>query len=158
MLTLAASILLCFLLLWLLFGALGRALYPLLRNTMLSIDPAQASMLLLAWIAMPALIAWSVPVWLFEAATYWALARAMPSLPHPEASWLAMPVGTLSTLLPSTPGHVGTFDFFTQTATAAVGNPLVAATAFALIVHAVLWLSTTLAGGACLLIWTLRRS
>ena len=108
--------------------------------------------------AMPALIAWSVPVWLFEAATYWALARAMPSLPHPEASWLAMPVGTLSTLLPSTPGHVGTFDFFTQTATAAVGNPLVAATAFALIVHAVLWLSTTLAGGACLLIWTLRRS
>ena len=57
MLTLAASMLLCFLLLWLLFGALGRALYPLLRNTLLSIDPAQASMLLLAWIAMPALIA-----------------------------------------------------------------------------------------------------
>jgi Zn-dependent protease with chaperone function len=57
MLTLAASILLCFLLLWLLFGALSCALYPLLRNTMASIDPAQASMLLLAWFAMPVVIA-----------------------------------------------------------------------------------------------------
>jgi Zn-dependent protease with chaperone function len=57
MLTLAASLLLCFLLLWLLFGALNCALYPLLRNTMMSIDPAQASMLLLAWFAMPIVIA-----------------------------------------------------------------------------------------------------
>lgn len=57
MLSLAASMLLCFLALWLLFGALSCALYPLVRNTMASIDPAQASMLLLAWFAMPVMAA-----------------------------------------------------------------------------------------------------
>lgn len=108
--------------------------------------------------AMTALIVWTVPVWLFEGATYWAVARAMPSLTAPEAAWLAMPVGTLSTLLPSTPGHVGTFDYFAQTATVIAGNPLAEATAFVLIVHLVLWLTTTLTGGVCLLIWALAPS
>ena len=103
--------------------------------------------------AMPALIGWSILVWLFEGATYWAAARAMSSLPEPTAAWLAMPVGTLSTLLPSTPGHVGTFDYFAQAATMAAGNPLAEATAFTLIVHGMLWLPTTLTGSLCLLIW-----
>lgn len=105
--------------------------------------------------AMAGLIAWTFPVWVFEGATYWAVAKAMPSLPTPQAAWLAMPVGTLSTLLPSTPGHIGTFDYFAQIATVAAGNPLVEATAFVLIVHGVLWLTTTLTGGICLLIWGL---
>ncbi len=104
---------------------------------------------------MAALIGWTVPVWLFEGATYWAVARAMPVLPAPDAAWLAMPVGTLSTLLPSTPGHIGTFDYFAQLATVAAGNPLAEATAFVVIVHVVLWLTTTVTGGVCLLIWGL---
>lgn len=107
--------------------------------------------------AMPALVAWSVLVWVFEAAAYWALARALPAMPVPGAAWLAMPAGTLSTLLPSTPGHIGTFDYFTQLAVTAAGNPLAAATAFVLITHAMLWLTTTLSGGVCLLIWALSR-
>lgn len=106
--------------------------------------------------AMPALIGWTLPVWAFEGATYWAVARALPALPVPEAAWLAMPAGTLATLLPSTPGHVGTFDYFAQLATLAAGNPLAEATAFVLIVHAVLWLTTTLTGSVCLLVWALR--
>jgi len=106
---------------------------------------------------MPVLIGWTLPVWAFEGATYWAVARALPALPVPEAAWLAMPAGTLATLLPSTPGHVGTFDYFAQLATLAAGNPLAQATAFVLIVHAVLWLTTTLTGGICLMIWGLGR-
>lgn len=106
---------------------------------------------------MPVLIGWTLPVWAFEGATYWAVARALPALPVPEAAWLAMPAGTLATLLPSTPGHVGTFDYFAQLATLAAGNPLAQATAFVLIVHAVLWLTTTLTGGICLMIWGLAR-
>lgn len=106
---------------------------------------------------MPVLIGWTLPVWAFEGATYWAVARALPALPVPEAAWMAMPAGTLATLLPSTPGHVGTFDYFAQLATVAAGNPLAEATAFVLIVHAVLWLTTTLTGGVCLLIWGLGR-
>lgn len=107
--------------------------------------------------AMPALMFWSVLVWFFEGATYWVLARSIPALPAPEAAWLAMPTGTLSTLLPSTPGHVGTFDYFAQLAMTAAGNPLAEATAFVLITHAVLWLTTTLTGSVCLLIWALSR-
>ena len=36
-----------------------------------------------------------------------------------------------------------------------LGNPLAEATAFVMIVHAALWLPTTLAGGLCLVIWGL---
>ncbi len=105
--------------------------------------------------AMPSLMGWSALVWLFEGATYWTVARAMTALPLPGASWLVMPVGTLSTLLPSTPGHVGTFDYFAQTAAMAVGNPLAEATAFILIVHVALWLPTTVTGGICLVVWAI---
>lgn len=57
MLTLAASIILCFLALWLLLGALACLLYPLLRKTVHAIDPAQASRLMLTGFALPAVIA-----------------------------------------------------------------------------------------------------
>jgi len=114
--------------------------------TTLSTGPARA-----------ALIGWTVPVWLFEGASYWAVALAMPALPLPGAAWLAMPAGTLATLLPTTPGHIGAFDYVAQLATVAAGNPLAEATAFVIVVHLMLWLTTTLAGGLCLLIWALQR-
>ncbi len=121
------------------------------------LNPAAATLTALSGRhALPALMGWTVLAWAFEAATYWAVARAIPALVVPEAAWLAMPVGTLSTLLPSTPGHLGTFDFFAQAAALAMGNPLAAATAFALVVHLALWLPTTLAGSVCLVIWAVR--
>ena len=107
--------------------------------------------------ALSAVLALSVPVWLFEGATYWAVAQALPALAAPQAAWLAMPVGTLATLLPSTPGHIGTFDFFVQSATLEFGNAPGAATSFTLLVHLTLWLTTTLAGSVCLLVWALAR-
>jgi uncharacterized protein (TIRG00374 family) len=122
------------------------------------LDQLLATLLLLAGRkVMPALMGWSVLVWFFEGATYLVVAKALPALPAPEAAWLAMPMGTLSTLLPSTPGHVGTFDYFCQLATVAAGNPLAEATAFVLLVHLALWLPTTLAGGLCLLTSTMPR-
>lgn len=107
---------------------------------------------------MPVLIAWSVAAWLFEGAVYWAVAMALPAIAVPAAAWLAMPTGTLATLLPSTPGHIGTFDYFVIKAAEALGNPHAAASAFALLVHVVLYLSTTLTGCVCLLIWRLRHA
>ena len=57
-----------------------------------------------------------------------------------------MATGTLATLLPSTPGYVGTFDYFAMLGLTAFGAARDVATAFALSVHAVLWAPTTIVG------------
>lgn len=106
---------------------------------------------------MPGLIAASALVWTFEGAVYWAVAMAIPVMQNPAAAWLAMPVGTLATLLPSTPGYIGTFDYFAIAAAEAGGNSPAAATAFAVLVHAYFYIPATIAGGISLLIWRLRR-
>ncbi|MEM8919703.1 MAG: lysylphosphatidylglycerol synthase transmembrane domain-containing protein [Pseudomonadota bacterium] len=106
---------------------------------------------------MAALIAWSALVWGLEGAVFWVIAFGVPGMIVPVAGWLALPVSTLATLLPSTPGYVGTFDFFAIAAVEAMGNPTIAATAYALIVHLVLWLPPTLIGGAFFLFWIAKR-
>lgn len=104
------------------------------------------------------LILWSFACWLFEGAVYWAVAMAIPAMAAPAAAWLAMPVGTLATLLPSTPGYIGTFDYFAIAAARAGGNSTAAATAFAVLVHLYFYLPATLVGGISLLIWRLHRA
>ena len=57
MLSLLSSILLCVFALWILFGALQAAAYRLLQPVLQSIDPAQASTFILAWLALAPLAA-----------------------------------------------------------------------------------------------------
>lgn len=99
------------------------------------------------------LLLWSAGAWGCEGAVFWAVANAVPAMAEPSAGWLAFPVGTLATLLPSTPGYVGTFDFFAIKAAQAMGNSAGAAAAFALLVHLVIWLPATIIGGLALAIW-----
>jgi uncharacterized protein (TIRG00374 family) len=99
------------------------------------------------------LMLWSLVAWAFEGAVFYATACALPGMTQTAAAWLAFPIATLSTLIPSMPGHVGTFDFFASQAAALTGNPAVVAAAFALLVHFILWITATLAGGVCFLIW-----
>lgn len=106
---------------------------------------------------MSLLVLWSAAAWGFEGAVFFASATALPAITDPQVSWLALPVGTLATLLPSTPGYVGTFDYFVIEAMEIMGNPVAAATAFALLVHLILWVPATLIGGGCLAYWSLRR-
>lgn len=101
------------------------------------------------------LIALSAAAWGFEALVFYCAARSVPGLVDSQAAWLAMPVGTLSTLLPSSPGYVGTFHFFVIKATQMLGNPAAAAAAFAVVAHLVLWLTATVIGGVCFALWTL---
>lgn len=101
--------------------------------------------------SMALLAAWSGVAWLAEGLVFYAAARALPALTAPLAAWIALPVGTLSTLIPGTPGYVGTFDFFAARAMISGGNDTVAATAFAFLIHVILWLPPTLAGGGWLL-------
>jgi uncharacterized protein (TIRG00374 family) len=107
---------------------------------------------------MPGLIGASALVWTFEGAVYWAVAMAIPAMEAPLAAWLAMPVGTLATLLPSTPGYIGTFDYFAIAAAEAGGNSVAAATAFAVLVHLYFYLPATVVGGISLLIWRMGRA
>lgn len=100
---------------------------------------------------MLALLCWSFLAWLAEGFVFWLCALALPSIGTHLAAWLALPVGSLATVIPSTPGYIGTFDFFVAQAMAAPGNALGAAAAYALLVHAVLWLPPTVIGGLYLL-------
>lgn len=99
---------------------------------------------------MPRLLLWSMLAWVAEGLVFWWVALALPALTHQLGAWLALALGTLATLIPSTPGYVGTFDYFTALAMRATGNGPAAAAAFAFLVHAVLWLPPTLVGGAYL--------
>ena len=99
------------------------------------------------------LIAWSVAVWLAEGCVFWFSALALSSIKFPIAGWFALPVGTLATLIPSTPGYVGTFDYFTVRAMTSMGNSHIASTAYAILVHVLLWLPPTLIGGVYLFLY-----
>lgn len=94
----------------------------------------------------------SALAWLAEGAAFFAIALALGLPPSPQMGLLALSVGTLSTIVPSSPGYVGTFHFFTANVVAAFGVAPALAAAYAILIHAVLWVSTTSCGFALLLL------
>lgn len=136
------------------FGKLIARIAPKFGQKLL--DEIQKSLLTLVHLAkggmMIRLVVWSFAAWLAEGCVFWFAALALSSIITPSAGWLALPVGTLATLIPGTPGYVGTFDYFTVRAMTALGNNTVASTAYALLVHALLWFPPTLIGGFYLLL------
>jgi uncharacterized protein (TIRG00374 family) len=97
---------------------------------------------------MSALLALSALAWAAEGCTFWFTALSLSSLERPAGAWYALPVGTLSTLIPGAPGHVGTFDYFGLAAMTATGNDATQAAAFVVLLHALIWLPPTVAGCA----------
>jgi uncharacterized membrane protein YbhN (UPF0104 family) len=122
--------------------AASRAVAQLTNSVGLLRHPGQA----------PRLVGLTVLAWLLEGAVF---ASVISSL-HIEAGWtaagLSLGAGTLATLIPSSPGYVGTFDYFAALGLTAYGVTPAAATAFALLVHLVLWVPVTCVGLALLLI------
>jgi hypothetical protein len=102
------------------------------------------------------LLAWSALAWTFEGCVFWFAALALPSVTEPQGAWLALPVATFATLIPSTPGYVGTFDYFMAWAMIQLGNAPSPAAAAAFLVHTLLWLPPTIVGGAYLLLHPVR--
>lgn len=97
-----------------------------------------------------ALVALSLTAWGLEGGMYAAVVASLGSVVPPLASWLALATGTLATLLPSTPGYVGTFDYFAALGLRAYGLPASQAVAGALTIHLLLWLPVTAAGAVAL--------
>jgi uncharacterized protein (TIRG00374 family) len=84
--------------------------------------------------------------WLAEGGIFYAVGQALDVAPTVQAALLALSLGTLSTIIPSSPGYVGTFHYFTAQAIGALGADRAGAAAYALLVHALLWLVTTITG------------
>ena len=101
------------------------------------------------------LVGISVVAWMLEGAVFasalWSLHIAVPW----PAAWLALAAATLATLLPSSPGYVGTFDYFASLGLTAYGAGRSAAAAFAVLAHLILWLPVTVAGFS-ILFWSRR--
>jgi uncharacterized protein (TIRG00374 family) len=88
----------------------------------------------------------SLAAWLAEGGVYYAVGQALGVAATPHAALLALSIATLATLIPSAPGYVGTFHYFAARVVAATGGSPVGAAAFAILVHGLLWLSTTASG------------
>jgi hypothetical protein len=92
------------------------------------------------------LVAISLIAWLAEGAMFFAAGCALGVAASPEAALLALSIGTLSTIIPSAPGYVGTFHYFTARVALAFGAVPAAAAAYAILVHALHWVPVTLSG------------
>jgi uncharacterized protein (TIRG00374 family) len=96
-------------------------------------------------------IALSFLAWIFEGGVFLIVAVRLDAIPTLLAPWFSLALGTLATLLPSSPGYVGTFDYFSAMGLVAYGVGREQASAFAILVHLLLWVPLTLAGGVYLL-------
>jgi uncharacterized membrane protein YbhN (UPF0104 family) len=93
----------------------------------------------------------SLAAWLCEGAAYVAIARSLGVDHSLPAGLTALGLGTLATSIPSSPGYVGTFHYFAALALSQFGAAPALAAAYAIVIHALLWLSTTTAGFALML-------
>jgi uncharacterized membrane protein YbhN (UPF0104 family) len=98
------------------------------------------------------LITMSAIVWSCEGSVFAAVARGIHYDGQDFGPWFSLATGSLSTLIPSSPGYVGTFEFFTISGLTAYGASASVAAATAFIVHAVLWLPLTAIGVTYLLL------
>ena len=101
---------------------------------------------------MLVLLALSGLSWGLEGAVFATVATAFHLELDPIAPWFSLATGTLATLLPSTPGYAGTFDYFTAQGLAVYGASTEVAAAFALTVHGLLWAPLT-GCGLIYLVW-----
>lgn len=93
----------------------------------------------------------SLLCWALESIVFLAAATAVGAASGPIGAAFATAIGTLGTLLPSTPGYLGTFDYLTAWAFRQAGAQSAIAALAALTTHLLLWLPITAAGGALLL-------
>jgi glycosyltransferase 2 family protein len=123
-------------------------------------QPIQQLFLALSVIRVPhrilKLIGMSAIVWMGEGGVFFAIAHAVQYDGRAFGPLFALATGSLSTLVPSSPGFVGTFDYFTISGLTAYGASGPVSTAAAFIIHIVLWLPLTAAGMAYLLFSSLR--
>lgn len=93
----------------------------------------------------------SVAAWLFEASMYWVLAIGFGGAVRETMGWaetlLTTGVANMATLIPSSPGYIGQFEYGVKLVLAdALGIGEGSALAYAILVHAALYFPITLWG------------
>lgn len=99
-----------------------------------------------------AMLVISMLVWCGEAGLFYFVMLGSGIEATPFVALLVMAIATLSTLVPSSPGYVGSFHLAVFAAVSLVGGSAAQSGSYAVIVHLALWIPTTLAGA--LAIWT----
>jgi uncharacterized protein (TIRG00374 family) len=97
------------------------------------------------WVSTQVLLL-SYAAWLFEGLAFYAVAKSLGLSTAAISNWFAMAACTLSTLVPGTPGYVGTFHYFAKESQVAFGCGADDAAAYALVVHFVVWFPVTVVG------------
>lgn len=93
----------------------------------------------------------SITAWLFEASMYWVLAvgfgGSVREAMGAAETLLTTGVANMATLIPSSPGYIGQFEYGVRLVlSGALGVPVGQALAYAILVHAVLYFPITLWG------------
>jgi hypothetical protein len=97
------------------------------------------------------LLSLSLLSWAMEGCVFLAVAHALGMVLPGYAPWFALSTATLATLIPGTPGHLGTFDYFAVLGFSLYGINRTDGASMALLIHLLLWLPVTVVGGALLL-------
>lgn len=88
--------------------------------------------------------------WFCEGFMFFAVVRALSLDGLGYGPWFSLSSATLATLIPSTPGYVGTFDYSGKLALMGFGAGDGQAAMHILICHLIIWVVLTAAGGAYL--------
>jgi uncharacterized protein (TIRG00374 family) len=84
--------------------------------------------------------------WVVEASTYWIVLHAFPFRVSFFVVLLMVGLGNLATILPTTPGYVGTFHGIVALVLRAFAVPQGEAAAYAVVMHMVIWAPVTAVG------------
>lgn len=98
------------------------------------------------------LLVTSFAAWCCEGVIFVSAARLLAISSGPRGPWLALALSNLSYLIPSSPGAIGTFEYFCKISMTSQGAPADQSALFGLLVHVVVLFSITLAGGIAFLV------
>lgn len=88
----------------------------------------------------------SILIWIGEMGLFWSLLFGFGLITGPQTAMVITAMTTLSTLIPSSPGYIGSFHLAAYTAISMLGGTPEQAAGFSILSHLGVWLPTTLAG------------
>lgn len=103
------------------------------------------------------LLASTVVIWLCEGMIFVSAARLLDIPSGHRGPWLALALSNLSFLLPSSPGAIGTYEFASQFAMVSQGAQPTISALYGLLVHIIVFVSVTAAGGIAFLAHRIHR-